>query len=134
MHGNRIRLRQQLEKERQELDRRREEEELIRQRNVIVSQSSNSLSIPQKPQPPQVTIEVPPKVLEVMCYIPDHLFSICIRYSQHFKIQHRSMLNLFVRISFISFCLHKIFHHLFQLTVLLPLIMYLLGINQALMS
>lgn len=65
MHGNRIRLRQQLEKERQELEKRLEEDERIRQRNVIVSQASNTMTIPQKPQPPQVTVEVPKNVLEV---------------------------------------------------------------------
>lgn len=65
MHGNRTKLRQQLQKERQELEMRREEDELRRQRNVIVSQSSNSMIIPQKPQPPQVTIEVPENVLKV---------------------------------------------------------------------
>ena len=65
MYGNRIKLRQQLEKERQELERRLEEDERRRQRNAIVSQSSNTVNIPQKPQPPQVTIEVPKNVLEV---------------------------------------------------------------------
>jgi hypothetical protein len=59
-------MRQQLEKEKQELDRRREEEELRRQRNAIVSQNSTSVPVPQKSSAThQVTIEVPPKVLEV---------------------------------------------------------------------
>lgn len=74
MHGNRVRMRQQLEKERQELEKRAEEEERRRQRNAIVSQSSNSMTIPQKPQPPQVTIEVPKNVLEVLQYLS---YSIC---------------------------------------------------------
>lgn len=65
MHGSRYLLRMQLEKERQELERRREEEEIRRTREVIGISSSSSIDVPQKPLPPQVTVEVPPNVLEV---------------------------------------------------------------------
>ena len=65
MHGSRYLMRMQLEKERQEIERRREEEEKRRTRELIGISSSSSIDVPQKPLPPQVTVEVPPNVLEV---------------------------------------------------------------------
>lgn len=67
MHGNRIRLRQQLEKERLELERQREENASRMIREVVVSQQTPSVDVPTvtTTTPNQVTIEVPNNVLEV---------------------------------------------------------------------
>ena len=84
MHGNRYLLRMQLEKERQELERRREEEEIRRTREVIGISSSSSIDVPQKPMPPQVTVEVPQNVLEVSC-----ICFLFISVGLHLTISHR---------------------------------------------
>jgi hypothetical protein len=68
MHGNRIRLRQQLEKERLELERQREEKAAQVKREMVVSQQTPSMDVPASGAPAtpnQVTIEVPNNVLEV---------------------------------------------------------------------
>lgn len=68
MHGNRIRLRQQLEKERLELERQREEKASMVKREMVVSQQTPSMDVPASGMagnPNQVTIEVPTNVLEV---------------------------------------------------------------------
>ena len=65
MHGNRIKLRQQLEKEKLENERRREEGELMMRREAIVTQSSSTMEVPQRHQLPQISVEVPQNVLEV---------------------------------------------------------------------
>ena len=65
MHGNRIKLRQQLEKEKLENERKREEGELMMRREAIVTQSSSTMEVPQRHQLPQISVEVPQNVLEV---------------------------------------------------------------------
>lgn len=83
MHGNRTRLRQELEKQRQELDRRREENHSRVQREMAVSQQSASMDVPTGSSPNQVTIEVPTNILEVRkgcgcgCGLLD-LFFLCV--------------------------------------------------------
>lgn len=68
MHGNRIRLRQELEKQRQELERKRDEEENRRRREIAVSQQSSTIDVPSISQAGgggSVTLEVPNTILEV---------------------------------------------------------------------
>ena len=68
MHGNRIRLRQQLERDRLELERQREEKASMVKREMAVSQQTPSMDVPASgvaTNPNQVTIEVPTNVLEV---------------------------------------------------------------------
>lgn len=66
MHGNRTRLRQELEKQRQELERQREENDSRHQREMMVSQQTPSMEVPSSTTGPnQVTIEVPTTILEV---------------------------------------------------------------------
>ena len=65
MHGNRIRLRQELEKQRQEMEKRREEEELRNRRDNVVTQSSSTMEVPMRPNAQQTSVEVPQNILEV---------------------------------------------------------------------
>lgn len=66
MHGNRILLRQQLEKERQALERQREENASRMKREMVVSQQTPSMDVPAMATTPnQVTVEVPNNILEV---------------------------------------------------------------------
>ena len=71
MHGNRIRLRQELEKQRQELERQKDEEDSRRRREAAVSQQSSTINVPPISQAGSgagVSLEVPNTILEVrMC-------------------------------------------------------------------
>lgn len=67
MHGNRTRLRQELEKQRQDLERKRDEDETWKSREGAGVQQSASMEVPVgiQQQQPQVSVEVPSNVLEV---------------------------------------------------------------------
>ena len=65
MHGNRFRLKQQLEKEKQELEKRKEEEEIRTRRETMVTQSSTTMEVPQRQNVQQSPVEVPQTILEV---------------------------------------------------------------------
>lgn len=65
MHGNRTRMRQELEKQRLELERQREEKDAQRRREAAVVSQTPSMDVPDNSMGNQVTIEVPTNVLEV---------------------------------------------------------------------
>ncbi len=66
MHGNRTLLRQELEKQRLELERNRDESEARRQREMVVSQQTASMDVPDGTVAGnQVSIEVPNTIMEV---------------------------------------------------------------------
>ena len=65
MHGNRTLFRMQLEKERLELEKKREEDRRQKMMEAQKIQQSSSIEVPKGQPVPQVTVEVPPKVLEV---------------------------------------------------------------------
>ena len=65
MHGNRTLFRMQLEKERLELEKKREEDRRQKMMEAQRIQQSSSIEVPKGQPVPQVTVEVPPKVLEV---------------------------------------------------------------------
>ncbi len=71
MHGNRTRLRQELEKQRQELERNREEIDARMRREAAVNHQSSSMEVPANRGGAsggnQVTVEVPTTILEVSC-------------------------------------------------------------------
>ena len=62
---NRTLFRMQLEKERLELEKKREEERRQKMMEAQKIQQSSSIEVPKGQPVPQVTVEVPPKVLEV---------------------------------------------------------------------
>ena len=70
MHGNRTKLRQELEKHRLENERKRDEEEMKKRREMAGVQQSSSIDVP----PPQSSyapssVEVPQTVLEVSVWL-----------------------------------------------------------------
>ena len=66
MDGRRYLLKAQLQKERMELERQREENDVRMRKEMAGVQESQSVDVPS-PQgnPPSVTVEVPPDVLQV---------------------------------------------------------------------
>lgn len=58
----------QLEKERLELEKKREEERRQKMMEAQKIQQSSSIEVPKGQPVPQVTVEVPPKVLEVRLF------------------------------------------------------------------
>ena len=70
MDGRRYLLKAQLEKERVELERKREEEETRRRKELAGVQESHSVDVPSaQGQPPSVTVDVPPDILQVGCWV-----------------------------------------------------------------
>ncbi len=65
MHGNRTRMRMELEKQRIEMERKREEAVERERRKLAVSQASSTMEVPTIQEATSASLEVPTDILQV---------------------------------------------------------------------